>query len=187
MRQSCPIGIEIVKKVRVYISYQQFMRALTIIFVLFFSNFQFEGKPKVLTPKPELEVKISLNKPKFKVEEEIIVSLEIKNVGKKNEKILFETRSTSPRFATFASVVDFKTKKSVVKWQTATISSTIYTESQLAPYKFEIKPGQIIIKKCNLTDLVVIDSKNYILPKGKYELIVNYYDRNSNKVIFEIS
>jgi len=163
------------------------MRALTILLFLFFCNFQFEGKSTVLTSTPKPEIKISLNKTKFKLEEEIIVNLEIKNVGKKREKLLFETRSTSPRYATFASVIDSNTKKSVVKWQTATISSTIYTESQLEPYKFEIKPGQVVTKKCKLTDIVVFNSKNFVLPKGKYELIVNYYDRISNKVIFEVS
>lgn len=161
------------------------MKTLSII-ILVFSFFQFGRDSRTLKSEPKLEVKISLNKNKFKIEEEIIVNLEIKNVGKKQEEIIFETRNPAPLWQTFATVIDTKTKKSVVKWQTATISSTTYTENQLKPYKFKIKHGEIIRKKCKLMDIVVFDNSNFLLPKGKYELIVKYYNRSSNKVIFEI-
>ena len=141
------------------------------------NHFQLDSKP--------LLINLSLNKQAYKVGEEILIDLTITNSGKKKEKLIFEAKSSFP-WATQANITNTKTKKSAVKWQNSQISSQIYFENQLTKYYYALEPRKSAHKKCKLSEIVVFDGTNYILPKGNYELKIYYYNKSSNKINFKV-
>jgi len=169
--------------------YQQFMKILVLISFTLIQSLLNQNCLK-FDSKPNLFLKIALDKNKYKVGEEILITMAVKNVGKKKEKLIFEAQSSFP-WATRAILINTLSNKSAVKWQNVEISSQIYLEEQLTKYYYELEPGKSTLKKFKLSDIIVFNGivfngKGFTLPKGKYELEIEYYNNSSNKITFEV-
>ncbi len=138
---------------------------------------------------PKVEVKIALIDTIIKSGDRITLTIKLTNTGSINQKLLFDKPviSTGGPWATSATVIDAKTKKSVLKYPNKVVlSSQIYPEDQLKDNYYNLIPGQSIEKEYELTDIVVFNSGSYKLPKGSYIIQLLYYNNFSNSLILTI-
>ncbi len=138
---------------------------------------------------PNVDVKISLIDTVLKYGDNISLNISLTNNSNEEQKLLFDkpTVSTGGPWATTGNVIDSKTKLSVLKYENkAILSSQIYSEDQLKDNYYYLKPGQAINGKYELTDIVVINSSDNLLPKGTYELQLFYHSNPSNVVTIKV-
>jgi hypothetical protein len=138
---------------------------------------------------PKVDMKISLIDTNLKYGDNILIEISLTNNCKEEQKLLFDKPkvSTGGPWATSGNVIDIKTKLSVLKYENkAMLSSQLYTEDQLKDNYYYLKPGQTIKGQYELTDIVVFNSSDNLLPKGTYELQLFYYSNPSNVVTIKI-
>lgn len=132
---------------------------------------------------PKVDLKISLKDTVLNYGDNIVLNIFLTNNSNKEQKLLFDKPwvSTGGPWSTTGEVMDIKTKMSVLKYENkAMLSSQIFTEDQLKDMYYYLKPGQTINRQYELTDIVVFNTKDNLLPKGMYEVQLFYHFNQSN-------
>lgn len=133
----------------------------------------------------KVDLKINLKDTVLTYGDKILLNISLTNNGNEEQKLLFDkpSVSTGGPWATTGNITDIETKKSVLKYQNkAILSSQVYTEEQLKDKYYNLKPGQTINRRYELADIVVFNSSDNLLPKGKYEVQLFYHLNPSNVV-----
>lgn len=142
-----------------------------------------------LNDNPKVDVKIYLPDTVLNSGDKININIKLTNLSSTSQRLLFDrpVTSTGGPWATSATVIDNKTKKTVLKHQNkAILSSQVYSEDQLKDEYYNLIPNQSIEGKYNLTDLVILNTDDNKLPKGSYTIQVFYYSNVSNSLTFTI-
>ncbi len=143
----------------------------------------------LLHDNPKVDVKIYLPDTTLNSGDSIHLNIILTNLGSTSQRLLFDkpVTSTGGPWATLATVIDNKTKKTVLKHQNkAVLSSQIYSEDELKDKYYNLMPNQAIEGKYNLTDIVVFNTDDNKLPKGSYTVQISYYGNVSNSLTFTI-
>ncbi|PKH52446.1 hypothetical protein CXF68_17875 [Tenacibaculum sp. Bg11-29] len=138
---------------------------------------------------PVVQVNIEFRYASFKSTDEILVRITLTNNNTQEQNILFDKPrvSTGGPWGTIAKVVSLKTNESVLKHENkAILSSQFYKEEELKHYYYNLKPNESITREFKLRDIVVFDTNDYNLPKGRYEIQLSYYTNTSNSLILII-
>lgn len=138
---------------------------------------------------PKVELTISLNDTILKASDKIFLNITVTNSSSTNQRLLFDKPviGTGGPWATSATIIDNKTNKSVLKYQNkAVLSSQLYTEDQLKNDYYNLVPGQSVSGKYELTDIVVFNTIDNKLAKGKYTIQLHYYHNQSNPLTLTI-
>jgi len=153
------------------------------------SNSDASSVKQAIERVPIVDVKISLIDTVIKYGDKILLNISLTNNGNKEQKLLFDKPviTTGGPWETIGYVIDAKTKLSVLELNNkAMLCSQIITEDQLIDEYYHLKPGQSINRRYDLTDIVVINFKDDLLPRGTYEVQLLYYTNQSNIVTFKI-
>jgi hypothetical protein len=150
----------------------------------------FEAQIKSQTNKhnePQLDIKISLIKDTFKVNEEINIEIVLTNNTKKHQKFLFDM-PRSDIFGpsqTILHLKNTKTEKSVVEHgNKRVLESQIYDEVILKEYYTILNPKSNITRNYEIKDLAILKTPDNKLKTGTYTLQLTYYGNFSNKITF---
>jgi len=138
---------------------------------------------------PKVDLKISVQDTVLNYGDNVLLNISLTNKGNEEQKLLFDKPkvSTGGPWATIGNVTDIRTKKSVLKYENkAMLSSQLYTEDQLKDKYYYLKPGQTIKGQYELTDIVVLNSSDNLLPKGTYDVQLFYHINPSNVVTIKI-
>lgn len=138
---------------------------------------------------PKVDVVISLTDTVLNFGDNIFLNINLINKGNEAQKLLFDkpTISTGGFWAATGKVTDAKTRKSALKYENkAMLSSQLHTEDQLKDKYYYLEPGQTIQGQYELSDIVVFNSSDNLLPKGTYEVQLFYYSNPSNVVTVKI-
>ncbi|OAD92767.1 hypothetical protein A7A78_02340 [Aequorivita soesokkakensis] len=138
---------------------------------------------------PKVDVEIELNDSILNKGDKIILKIKLTNNGSEIQKLLFDKpiTSTGGPWGTTGKVINLESKSSVLKYENkAILSSQFYTEVQLINYYYNLQPGQSIERKYALSDIVVFDTKDYILTSGKYQVQLFYNLTPSNTLNFRM-
>ena len=141
------------------------------------------------THSSKIELKISLRETVLKKGNPIFLNISLTNCDSIDRTVLFDKpiSSTGGPWGIFARITDYKTNKSVLKYTNkALLSSQLHTDKQLQDGCYVLKPKQAISKEYQLTDIVVFNSTDFLLPKGQYEVQLHYYIAESNRVLLTI-
>lgn len=138
---------------------------------------------------PKVDFNISLKNSILNYGDKILLNISLTNNSSEEQKLLFDKPvvSTGGPWATTGKVTDINKKISVLKYENkAMLSSQFYTEEQLKDMYYYLKPGQTLNGQYELTDIVVFNSGEGILPKGTYEVQLFYHFNPSNVLIIKI-
>jgi hypothetical protein len=144
---------------------------------------------KTIENFPNVDIKISVKDTLINYGDDLLLNISLTNKGNEEQKLLFDKPkvSTGGPWATTGNLIDVKTKKSVLKYGNKPIlSSQIYAEEQLKDKYYYLKPGQTIKGQYELSDIVVFNSPDNLLPKGTYELQLFYHLNPSNVVTIKV-
>ena len=132
---------------------------------------------KVSESLKNVDIKISSGKTLLNYGDKIVLDITLTNNDKEAQKLLFDKPvSTAGPWGVSAIVTDKKTNKSVLKYgNKELLSSQIYTEDQLKEGYYTLQPEQSISKKYELHDIVVFNNEDNLLPRGTYDIQINYY------------
>lgn len=129
--------------------------------------------------EPKVDVKITLIDSVLNFGDSVLLDICLLNNGSEVQELLFD-KPYGP-WATSAKVIDLRTKMSALKYESQSLlSSKVYTNEDLKGKYYYLKPGQTILRKYSLSDVVVYKSTNNELPKGTYQVQLFYYSNPSN-------
>lgn len=140
---------------------------------------------KMVEKNSKVDMRISLKDTVLNYGDKILLDISLTNNSSEVQKLLFDKPaiSTDGPWATSGFVTDIKTKLSVLKYcNKAVLSSNIYAEHELKDKYYFLKLGQTISGQYELTDIVVFNNSENLLPKGTYEVQL-YYDFNPSNVL----
>ena len=134
-----------------------------------------------------IDVEIAINDTVLKYGEKIVLDIRLINHGQETQKLLFDKPALStggPRGIS-VSVTDKRTNKSVLKYQNKELllSSKLYDEDALKDNYYTLKTKESIHRKYELTDIVIYDNKDNLLPKGIYNVQAFYQDLRKPELI----
>lgn len=138
---------------------------------------------------PKVDFKISLNDAILNYGDKILLNISLTNNSNEEQKLLFDkpVTSTGGPWATTGIVTDVNKKISVLKYNNKGIlSSNAYMDDELKDKYYYLKPGQVINRKYELTDIVVFNTAENTLPKGTYEVQLFYHSNPSNVLTIKI-
>jgi len=130
-----------------------------------------------------VDIQISLNDTILNYGDKILLNISLTNKSNEQQKILFDKPviSTGGPWSTTGKVTDINKKISVLKYENkAMLSSQIYMEDELKDKYYYLKSGQTINRQYELTDIVVFNTADNLLPKGTYEVQLFYHLNPSN-------
>jgi hypothetical protein len=136
---------------------------------------------------PKVKVNISLEDTNLRVGNKIILNITLTNATPTNQKLLFDkpSLSTGGPWETCAVIINNKTQKSVVEVSNKQMLSSQISYTTEGCY-YNLLPKQSISRKFAITDIVVLNTDDYTLPKGSYTIQLFYYQNMSNSLIFTI-
>lgn len=157
--------------------------------------FMFGSSDSDSTSSSSLKVSIELNKTNYKIGENIKVYITLINNSYAEQKILLDRPKTCINGAWYTKVnlTDALVGKSVLKYSCKSIiCSNLYTKDELEHHYYILQKGHSLKKEFSLSNLVMYNTKDNKLPKGKYNLNLNYsiadysIDANSNTIQFSV-
>jgi hypothetical protein len=152
-------------------------------------NSDTESIKQAFESSTKVDFKISLNDTVLNYGDIILLNISLTNNSNEVQKLLFDKPrvSTGGPWMTTGKVTDIKTKRSMLEYENkAMLGSQIYSEEELKDKYYYLKPGQTLNGKYELTDIVVFNSMDNLLPKGTYEVQLFYYLNPSNIVTIKI-
>lgn len=138
---------------------------------------------------PIVDFKISIEDTVLNYGDKIVLNINLVNKNNQEQKLLFDKPavSTGGIWMTSGSVINAETKESMLEYENkAILSSQIYFEEELKDKYYCLKPNQSIGGQYKLTDFVVFNSPENLLPKGIYKVQLFYYNNPSNIITVEI-
>ncbi len=138
---------------------------------------------------PKVNINIKLKANSFTTSDSISFEITYKNNTTKSQPIILSNKYPELRTIPLTGRVEDSKGKSVVKFQRMAISSTLYTMNELEEkgYLYNLKPGETYRETININSIIVFETSNYKLKKGRYLMTVSYYQNTSNKVIFVLN
>lgn len=124
----------------------------------------------------DIGLAISLNKTALSYGDTPAIDISLVNKGKKIRKILFDKpASTSWPWGISVIIKDAKTNKQVSEYQHKELlrSSRLYSEDELKTSYYTLQPGKSIHQEYALSDLIVLDNEDNLLPRGNYEIRIS--------------
>ncbi|HYD90029.1 MAG TPA: hypothetical protein VEA37_00905 [Flavobacterium sp.] len=154
-----------------------------LLLTLFYNSHFFIGEG--------IKITAASNKTQYEHGEDIVISITLKNVSSEAQEVLFDKSTPYGPWYSTISLIDLKTGKSVLKYPTgAELHSQVYSQEEFKKYMTILKPGEAYTKEYKLTDMVILASKDNLLPKGEYALEIlwegNYEIYYSNKITFVV-
>jgi hypothetical protein len=137
---------------------------------------------------PKLNIDIKIFAKVFRTSDSIKVQVNISNPMLYTQKIVYKGSKYSP-LETWFNVSDEHGKSVTEVANKNVLSSYMYTQKELEKKGafISISPLQTLTQTYYLKDVLVFNYKDYnTVSAGTYNLVVKYYDNNSNKVYFKI-
>jgi len=175
-----------------------------VVFISFISiscssNTEYSVPSEISTPLDTIEIahsgpitdlihRVKLISKNIKPKDDIILNIQVKNIGSKIIKLLFDRPETQfGPWATSAILIDHSTRQSVLEYENRSVlSSQLYTSEDLFPHYYYLKPNDSLNKDFTLRSIVGIDSKDGTLAPGHYNLQLYYYGLQSNSLQLQI-
>jgi len=168
---------------------------IAFLFVVFGANALQHGKPKdrdsalktsikssFITRTSKVTLSVRLKHDTIKYGQAIAITIAITNNTGKTQTLLFDKPEL---WGLSGNVTDLNTGQSVVSYHNkAVLSSQVYAEEDLKRYYYHLKPGVSLSAESNLQHIVIFNTADYNLPKGRYEMELSYGSSTSNKVVF---
>jgi hypothetical protein len=132
---------------------------------------------------PKVAVKIAIADTVVKYGDNVMITMSLTNTAKNKQRLLFDKPavSTAGPWSTIGWVTDKATGKSILRHQNKAVwSSEIYGEDELKDNYYYLQTNQTISRQYELDDIVVVDTENYVLPRGTFEVQLFYHNTPSN-------
>ncbi len=130
-----------------------------------------------------MSVSVQPNKNVFKVDEDILLTITLRNTKRKKQKLLFDKPNTGTGrpWGTSGKLINITSNRSVLKYENrGMLSSQVYTQEDLEIHYYTLDSNQYVSKEFSLNGIVVFNESP--LPFGTYSLQVYYYQNASNTV-----